>query len=136
MTITFKGHIASKGKAEGEALVCHGPLKFFFAEDEGGTGLIHEPGHELHGKSIKDKVVVLTCGCGCTWWGVYLMKLWGAHPKAIVAMKPWHQLIEDIIFIEIPMVWGFDHNLLDIIETGDHLVVDGDNGTVVVTKKS
>ena len=135
MNLTFKGRGASKGRSEGEALVCHGPLKFFPPLGE-TSGLIHEPGHELHGKSVKDKVVFCTCGCGPSYYGLYLLKTWGSNPNAIVAMKPYHQLIEDVIVIGIPMVYDFDHNLLDIVETGDHVVVDGDKGTVEVIKKS
>jgi predicted aconitase with swiveling domain len=135
MEISLRGHIASKGKAEGEALVCHGPFKLFFPFGE-TSGVISEIGHELYGKSVKDKVIVCSCGCGPSYYGLYLMQKWGISPKAIVALKPYHQLIDDAIFTKTPMVYGFDHNLLDIVETGDYVVVDGDNGTVAVSKKS
>lgn len=135
MNILFRGRGASKGRAEGEALVCHGPLKFLFPVDD-TEGVIYEPGHELHGKSVKGKVIFCSSGCGCSWHGLYVLKTQGANPKAVVAMKPYHQLVDDIVFIEIPMVYDFDRNLLDKVETGDHVVVDGDKGTVTVTKKS
>lgn len=134
MKVVFRGRSVSKGKAEGEALVFHRPFRLMGSVKS--NGLYYETGYELNGKNIKGKVIVCPCSCGCSFYFGFLLKGWGAMPNAIVAMKPYHYAIEEAIFSETPMVYGFDHNLLDIIETGDHVVVDEDNGTVTVIKKS
>ena len=36
---------------------------------------------------------------------------------------------------DIPMIYGFDQNALGLIETGDHVKVDADNGVIEVTKR-
>lgn len=127
----FKGIGINKGVAEGEALVSHGPLKFFPPMDD-TTGTIYEPGHELHGKSVKDKVVFCACGCGPSYYGLFMLRQWGASPKAIVAMKPYHQLVEDAVVVGIPMVYGFDHNILDMVENGDSVIIDSEKGTITI----
>jgi predicted aconitase with swiveling domain len=134
MDITLRGHGASKGKAAGEALVCHDP--FMFACWEPATGVIYRPDSELHGKSVKDKVVVYPCGCGGVGYFLYSMKKAGGSPKAIVNMKPYHHEIVEAIFAQIPMVYGFDSNLLEIVQTGDHVDVDADEGIITVSKKT
>ena len=38
--------------------------------------------------------------------------------------------------MRVPSVTGFDRNPLDVIETGDWVIVDGDAGTVTVEKRT
>lgn len=133
MSIRIRGHTASRGKGEGEALVCHEPLTFWNVDP--ATGGIYRPGHEAHGKSLKGKVVIYPCGCGPTGYHLYLLKKTGGGPKAIVNMKPYHHELIDAILAEIPMVYGFDHNLLEIVETGDQVLVNADDGIIEVRKE-
>ena len=138
MEIRLRGRIASKGKADGEALVCHEPLAFLvmlWVVDQ-ATGIINLPGHELHGKSIKDKILVYPYGCGGVGYFLYLFKKAGVGPKAIVNMKPYDQDIIDAIFAQVPIIYGFDRNLLEIVETGNHVHVDADEGIITVSKES
>jgi hypothetical protein len=37
--------------------------------------------------------------------------------------------------MKVPTVTDFDRDPTEIIETGDHVLVDGDRGTVEITKK-
>ena len=125
---------AGKGSTEGEALVCHEPLRF--TSGEPADGIINQPGNELHGKSVKNKVVVYPCGCGGVGYFLYQLRKAGGNPKAIVNMKPYHHEVIDAIFAEIPMVYGVDQNLLEIVQTGDYISVNADEGTITVTKIS
>lgn len=130
------GRTASKGKAEGEALVCHKPLALLiilWGIDQ-TTGVINLPDHELHSKSIKDKILVYPCGCGGNGYFLYLFRKAGVGPRAVINMQPFEQDMIDAIFAQIPMVYGFDHNLLQIIESGDHIDVDANKGVVTVSK--
>ncbi len=138
MEIELRGRTASKGKAEGEALVCHKPLALLiilWVVDQ-TTGVVNLPGHELHGKSIKDKILVYPCGCGGNGYFLYLFKKAGIGPRAVINMRPFDQDMIDAIFAQVPMVYGFDHNLPQIIESGDHVDVDANNGVVTVSKAS
>jgi predicted aconitase with swiveling domain len=136
MEITITGRTASKGKAKGEALVCHKPLALLmilWGLDQ-ATGVVDLPGHELHGKSIKDKILVYPCGCGGNGYFLYLFKTAGIGPRAIINMQPYEQDMIDAIFAQVPMVHGFDHNLLHLIESGDRVDVDANKGVVKVSK--
>jgi predicted aconitase with swiveling domain len=138
MEITLRGQKACRGKAEGEALVCHQPLALLLISwvVDQTTGVINLPSDELHGKSIKDKILVYPSGCGGVGYFLYLLKKAGIGPKAIVNMQPYTQDTIDAIFSRVPMVYGFDSNLLEIIETGDHVDVDANNGIITVIKAS
>ena len=134
MDIKLRGRGVNKGKVEGEAVVCQQPVAFLSWEP--AAGVICQPGGELHGKSVKDKVVVYPCGCGGVGYPLYTLKEAGGGPKAIVNMKPYHQELVDAVLTQIPMVHGFDRNLLEIVKTGDHVTVDADEGIITVSKRS
>jgi predicted aconitase with swiveling domain len=136
MEIKLKGRVASKGKAEGEAVVFHESIPMFaiYATMDQSTGVMNLPGHELDGKVIKDKVWVYPCGCGGVGYILYILKKLGAGPRAIINMKPWDHDIIDAVLGRVPMVYGFDANVLKLIKSGDHVTVDADAGTVTLSK--
>ena len=99
------------------------------------TGIIYNPTHELHGKSVKDKIVIYPYGCGPVGYPLFLLTKLGGSPRAIINMSPYSQDLADAIFAGIPMVYGFDENLLEIIQTGDLVTVNANNGFVIVNKE-
>ena len=113
---------------EGEAIVSREPITFWSVNPQ--TGLMFQPGHELHGQQLKDKVVVYPCGCGAVGYFLWLMKQAGNAPKALLVMRPYSQELADAVLANVPFVYGFDQNLLNAVSTGDYLIVDGYNGTV------
>lgn len=136
MKIALKGRTACEGLAEGEALVCRKPFMFLSYVDM-RSGLVHVKGHELEGRNVKDKVIVAPCGCGSTGEepSLTLLKEAGAAPKAFVAgSAEYTPGVVGAIIAGIPMVYGFDQNMLGLIETGDWVKVDGCSGTIEVTK--
>jgi len=136
MGITLRGRMASRGKAEGEALVCSKPFEFRHIDPK--SGIIDVPGHELEGQDAKDKIMVFPCGCGPTTeeWALYELKKAGVAPKAVVNISTYVCSTIGAIIAEVPMVYGFDRNLLEVIKTGDRVKVDADKGLVKVTKKA
>jgi uncharacterized protein len=137
MKVTLKGRTASKGTAQGDALVSRKPFMFLSHVDF-QNGLVNSKGHELEGKNVKGKVVVFPCGCGSTGEELSLLFLQeaGVAPKAIITGSAVHSPgVIGAILAGIPLVYGLDHNALGLMETGDHVKVDANRGIIEVTKK-
>jgi len=137
MKVTLKGRTASKGMAQGEALVCRKPFMFLSYVDF-QNGLVNAKGHELEGQNVSGKVVVFPCGCGSTGEELSLLflKEAGAAPKAIITGSAVHAPgVIGAILAEIPLVYGLDQNALGLMETGDHVNVDANCGIIDVSKK-
>ena len=61
----MNGRIIFPGKTQGIALVSQDPIGFYGGIDI-KTGIVIEKGHQLEGKSVKDKILVFPCGKGST----------------------------------------------------------------------
>ncbi len=126
----MKGRTISSGRAKGEAIVSRGPIGFYGGIDP-KTGVVIEKGHELEGKSVKDKILVFPQGKGSTvgTYVIYGLKKNGVAPAAIVNKETETIVATGVILAGIPCVDGID---IDKIKTGDKLVVDADGATVEV----
>lgn len=124
----MRGRSVSQGKTTGEALVSRSPISFYGGVDP-KTGTIIEKGHELEGKFIKDKILVFPCAKGSTVgsYVIYGLVKNGVAPKAIVNMETETIVATGAIIAGIPCVDGID---LNVINTGDRLIVDANTGTV------
>jgi hypothetical protein len=120
----------SPGKARGEAMVSREPIGFYGGIDA-KTGVVIEKGHELEGKSVKDKILVFPQGKGSTVgsYVIYGLKKNGVAPVAIVNRETETIVATGVILAGIPCVDGID---IDKIKTGDKLVVDADEATVEI----
>lgn len=134
--LIMKGHRVVKGRAEGEALVGKDAISFWGSVDP-DTGVVQEQGHDLEGKCVAGKVLVYTTGKGSVGGSarLYSMIRKGVGPKAIVNIDAENATTIGAIMGNIPVVDHLDQDPTDIIETGDYVVVDGDNGVVEVTKR-
>jgi predicted aconitase with swiveling domain len=133
--IILKGKSGVKGKAAGEALVSTDMIAF------GGTpviktGIVGEPNHILLGKSIAGKVLVYPTGKGSTGdpYSCYFLMKYGNAPKAIINRVANPTTVVAAIISDIPMMYGFDLDPLDVIETGDWVEVNADEGFIKVRK--
>lgn len=126
----MKGRTISSGRAKGEAIVSREPIGFYGGIDP-KTGVVIEKGHELEGKSVKDKILVFPQGKGSTVgsYVIYGLKKNGVAPAAIVNKETETIVATGVILAGIPCVDGIDINK---IKTGDKLVVDADGATVEV----
>lgn len=124
----MKGRMISPGKASGEAIVSRSPIGFYGGIDP-KTGIVIEKGHELEGKSVKDKVLVFPQGKGSTVgsYVIYGLKKNGVAPAAIVNKETETIVATGVILAGIPCVDKID---IEAIKTGDKLAVDADNATV------
>jgi predicted aconitase with swiveling domain len=134
-TIVLRGRRVVGGRAEGEALVTHETVPGW-----GGVnpvqGVITETRHELRGVPFKDKVLVFRGAKGSSGWSAmyHITRLAGTAPKALVFNEMTTKVALGAVVMRIPSVTDFDRDPLEVIETGDWVVVDGDRGCVEVRK--
>jgi predicted aconitase with swiveling domain len=122
----------SPGKAEGEAIVSKEPMGFYGGIDA-KTGIVIEKGHELEGRSVKDKILVFPQGKGSTVgsYVIYGLKKNGVAPAAIVNQETETIVATGVILAGIPCVDKID---ISKIKTGDRLKVDADEASVELMK--
>ncbi len=132
--IILKGHRVARGKANGEALVCHEPLSFLGGVDP-QTGLVIEKDHELEGVSVAGKILVFPVGKGSTLGSnkLYEMVRCKTAPRGIINLRAEPVVALGAIVSDIPMVDRLEGNPLELIRTGDYVELDADNGIVKIT---
>ena len=136
-TIVLKGRRVVGGRAEGEALVTRDAIPGW-----GGVnpmqGIITETLHELRGRSFKGKVLVCRGAKGSSGWSAmyHTARLAGTAPVALVFNEMTTKVALGAVVMRVPSVTDLDRNPLDVIETGDWVIVDGDQGIVEVHKRS
>ena len=135
--IILRGRKVVGGVAEGEALVTTDTISGWGGIDP-RTGNVIETRHELRGQSFKDKVLVFPGAKGSSGWSHYfhLARLSGAAPKAMIFNVMTTKVALGAVVTRAPAVTDLDRDPLRVIETGDWVRVDGDAGTVEITKKS
>jgi uncharacterized protein len=136
-TIVLRGRKVVGGVAEGEALVTRDTISGW-----GGVnpmqGTIIETRHELRGQSFKDKVLVFPGAKGSSGWSVvfHTARLAGTAPKAMVFNEMTTKVALGAVVMRVPSVTDLDRDPLEVIETGDWVIVNGDAGTVEVRKRA
>lgn len=130
---TLKAHIVSKGKAEGIALVSSQPISFLGSVDV-KTGLVVEKGHELEGLSISGKVLVFPGGKGSTVgsYALYQLKKNGAAPIAMINTRTEPIVAVGAIISNIPLVDNLEKDPVNVIKSGDKVLVDAILGSVEI----
>jgi predicted aconitase with swiveling domain len=134
--IVFRGRKVVGGSAEGEALVTRQTISGWGGIDP-MTGTIIETRHELRGQSFKDKVLVFPGAKGSSGWSnaFHMTRLTNCAPKALVFNQMTTKIALGAVVLHTPAVTNLDQDPLAVIETGDWVKVDGDNGIVEVWKK-
>ncbi len=134
--ITLKGRPAFHGKASGKALVCKNSIQGWGGMN-GEEGTILEKGHIHEGVSIKDRILVLPCSKGsCGWSGQFHACMEsGNSPAGWLFSKIDSRCATAASVLKIPVVSDFTEcDPCDMINSGDWVEMDGDTGTVIVTK--
>ncbi len=129
----IRGRVLVEGYVEGEALVSQEPISFL-GDIDPRTGVIVRKDHPLRGLSIKDKVFVFPYGKGSTVGSyiIYQLVRNNVAPKAILNIKSEPIIIIGCVISEIPLMDSFEKNILEIIKSGDQVIVDGRKGYVIV----
>ena len=134
--IVLRGRKVVAGVAEGEALVTRQTISGWGGIDP-KQGTIIERKHELEGLCFTDKVLVFPGAKGGSGGsrGFQRARLAGHVPKAMIFNEMTSRVAMIAIITHAPAVTGLEQDPIDIIETGDWVKVDGDNGIVEITKR-
>lgn len=125
----------SRGKATGEVILAQDPLSFL-----GGVnpekGTIIDSGHDLYGKNISGKILIIPAGKGSTVgsYVIFQMTKNKTAPLAIISLKAEPIIATGAIMAGIPMVDQPDADILNILKEGDFVEVDADSGIIKLLK--
>jgi uncharacterized protein len=133
--IILKGRKVIGGIAEGEALVSKMPLMGWGNVDS-KNGYTVERNHPLYEVPYKGKVLVFTEPRGSGGFvGYGRSRNFGTQPAAFLYRRGNNLTVFAAMVMNVPTVTDFDRDPTEVIETGDHVIVNGDMGTVEVIKK-
>ena len=134
--IVLRGRKVVGGSAQGEALVTKETISGWGGIDP-NTGTIIERRHELRGQSFKNKILVFPGAKGSSGWSVFFhaARLAGAAPRGMIFKKMTTKVALGAVVSHSPSVTDLDQDPLMVIETGDWVEIEADQGIVKVTKK-
>ncbi|MEV0971154.1 aconitase X swivel domain-containing protein [Microtetraspora glauca] len=137
MTIQLRGRGIVPGYAEGEALVSHETISGWGGIDP-ATGTIIERRHELFGVCFTGKVLVFPGAKGSSGWSGFFQstRLLGTAPLAMVFTTMTTKAALGAVVTRVPAMSEFDRDPVDVIRTGDWVVVAADQGLLTVTPSS
>ncbi|MCZ3365429.1 MULTISPECIES: DUF126 domain-containing protein [Methanobacterium] len=123
----------SKGHAQGEVIVTKDSISFLGGVDP-KTGVIIDSQHELYGKKISGKILVIPSGKGSTVgsYVIFQMAKNKTAPTAIISLKAEPIIATGAIMAEIPMVDQPDADILNILKEGDIVEVNADSGIIKI----
>lgn len=133
--IVLRGRKIVGGSVAGEALVSKDGIGTYGSLDE-YTGVITERNHNIYGKSVTGKILVFPFAKGSSAWAC------GFHNLRTRRINPIGMLVRVIdsksalgaIACNVPTVTDFDQDPVTIIESGDWVEINADEGVVYVTK--
>jgi len=119
------------GSGEGPAIVTAQPINFLAMVDP-KTGMITDPKHDLHNKSIKDAVLIFPFAVGSSVgaYAIYSLREYGTAPTAVVCAKADITTSSGCAIADIPVV-----NLpvgAPVIKQGAIARVEADAGKIIV----
>jgi hypothetical protein len=135
LEITLKCHKIIGGYGEGEALVSHDPICFYLIDPK--TGIVRERRHELAGKSVANKILVFPSGKASSVVqidGLYKLVTNNLAPKAMIVKDVETVLVVTVFIGKIPLVDKLEKDPFTVIDTGDYVKVNADEGIIVNTK--
>ena len=132
----LSGRTIYKGTAEGEALVTRQNISTWGGVDA-VKGIITERRHELRNQSFKDKVLVFPAAKGSSGWSTVaqVMRIANQAPKAMIIRDISSLTAIGAVVMHVPAVTDLDQDPTKMIESGDWVSVDADNGIVEVFRK-
>lgn len=133
--IIIKGRKVVGGYAEGEAIVSKGPT-MGLSNFNPQLGIITERDHPLKGISLKGKVFIFPTPRGSGGWiNIGRSSTFGTNPIAMVYFKGNALTVCGALILDRPTVGDCDQDPSKLIDTGDWVTVDADNGIVEVKKR-
>jgi predicted aconitase with swiveling domain len=121
----------SEGKVDGEVIVSKDSVCFYLVEPE--TGVVVEKNHDIEGKSIAGKVLVMPSGKGSSVVqadGLFKLAQNDKAPKAMIIEHADTVLVTGAIIMEIPMVHKVEDKFYKTVIDGDVVSLDADKGII------
>lgn len=135
--IELKCHKGIGAKVEGIAMVAKDNFSARYDLDR-INGVFSRPDHELAGQAYNDKIMVLNTAKGgvATAWMLHEMKSRGICPKAILFNAANTILAQGAALADLSMCDRFeDGDITDLVQNGDHLIIDPPAGLVTITNR-
>ena len=134
--IILRGRKVIGGVAQGEALVSKMPL-MGWGNVKAQKGYTVERNHPLYEVPFRGKVLVFTEPRGSGGFvGYGMSRNFGTNPVAFIYRKGNNLTVFAAMVMNVPTVTDFDRDPTEVIETGDHVIVNGDEGIIEVIKKT
>jgi len=121
----------SEGKVDGEVMVSKDSVCFYLVEPE--TGVVVEKNHDIEGKSIAGKILVMPSGKGSSVVqadGLFKLAKNDKAPKAMIIEHADTVLVTGAIIMEIPMVHKVEAKFYKTVLDGDVVSLDADKGII------
>ncbi|MBF9044358.1 DUF126 domain-containing protein [Rhodobacterales bacterium HKCCE4037] len=133
--IVMRGRGVVPGKARAEALVTRQTISGWGGINE-REGSVIELRHELRGQSFAGKVLVFPGAKGSSGWSAYfhMCRLNGTAPAAMIFTRMTTKMALGAVVTRVPAITDLDGDPFEMIETGDLVEVDADEGIVTITK--
>lgn len=134
--IVIRGRGALGGLAEGPALISRRTITGWGGVDV-RTGKVKEPGHPLEGMSLKGSILILEGSRGSNGWSIFFhaAQVAGFGPAALVFPRLDSRTAVTAAVLNVPMVTDLEADPFAIINVGDRVRVDGDQGLITVIKR-
>ncbi|MDI6644020.1 MAG: DUF126 domain-containing protein [Methanobacteriaceae archaeon] len=123
----------SRGQAQGEVILSKDSLSFLGGVNP-KTGIVIDPGHELYGENITNKILIIPSGKGSTVgsYVIFQMAKNKTAPLAIISIKAEPIIATGAIMAGIPMVHKPDADIFNLLKNGDIVEVNADQATITL----
>jgi predicted aconitase with swiveling domain len=138
MPIVLRCHRGIGIKVSGKALVTNDNFSARYDLDR-KNGVFSRPAHQLYGQSYVDQVLVFNTAKGgvASAWMLREMMESKVAPKALVFNRVNPILAQGAAFGGMTMVDRFEvADVTCVIQSGDDVTIDPENGTVTITSRS
>lgn len=134
--IILNGRAMAPGVAEGKALVSPEVLQGWNGFDP-KTGIIIQEEHSLKGECLSGKVFVFVGSRGSTGFSTqfHAAQIYGTAPAALILLSADSRTAATAAIAKFPIVTDLEADPFEIIRNGDLVRVDGDAGTVAITRR-
>lgn len=133
----LKCHTGVGSKVQGEALVADDDFSARYDLDR-IKGVFSRPHHKLVGQSYVDKILVFNTSKGgvASAWMLHEMKFRGLSPKAILFNTTNTILAQGAALADMALCDRFeDGDITKLINTGDEVAVDPEQGLVTIIRR-
>lgn len=130
---TIRCRKISRGRTKGPVIISKDSLSFLGGVNP-DTGLVMDKDHDLYGKSISGKILIIPGGKGSTVgsYVIYQMAKNRTAPLAIIARVAEPIIATGAIMAGIPMVDQPEVDLYSILKEGDVIQVDAEQGLIQI----